>query len=152
MHTYLRTLISLLIFITLPCFGEDDPDALMKAYFEDFNANVDAKKLVSRYWYSTVTLYTPDSVEFLSTPREVARWYEDLQTSISDQGWVRSDILESKLCRSSENTAIYGIRFNRIFDNGNTSPGAAAYILIYQGQWRIAGLIFADPDKLIGCA
>lgn len=124
----------------------------MNTYFADFNAGRDAEEIAARYWSSQVTLYTPDSMEHLSSSAEVQEWLAGVQTGLARQGWVRTDVVEARICRSAEKTMLYSVRFNRVLGGGESSLGAATYILVFQGGWRIAGLIFARPENLAGCA
>ena len=127
------------------------PDEFMTRYIEAFNEGAPAEVMVQQYFKAPVTLYMPDEIRVLESDSAVADWLQEVSDALSDAGWVGTEITETAMCHANSRMIIYGVQFVRHFNHRISRESAAGYILINSDGWQIAGVLFADPNVLLGC-
>lgn len=131
--------------------GSDDVSNAVARYFDDFNRGLAASELVNAHWHPEASLYAPGGVVLFNDHQDTGNWLEALQAQIADDGWVRSEILDSSVCILGDTLALYSMKFKRVFSDGRESIGGGTYTLFKSDKWRIASLTVINPDGLMRC-
>lgn len=137
--------------ITATVQGSDEVSTAIDHYFEDFNRGMPALELVHAHWHPESVVFTSDAVKIFDGYKESASWVQEIQVSIAEDGWVRSEVVESAVCNLGDTLALYSMKFKRVFSDGREIISGGTYTLAKSDRWRIASVIFANPDDLVRC-
>lgn len=119
-------------------------------YFRDFNALLPPSYLVETYLDAPLSIFSSAGIRHLASKDEVESWLGQIQDGLEDSGWLRSELLETRLCMADENLAVFSMKLARVEEEGATILGGT-YTLFNTDRWRIVAIMIADPDRLLGC-
>ena len=132
--------------------ADDEIYEQMDSFFSDFNHGVPADAITERYFANEVFVLSPSGTDFYSTKAEATNWFGSVLQSIRKAGWVRSVLKDRSLCMIGENTALYGIQYDRVFSNQQEVPGSSIYTLEKRINWRVVAVTVTGTDLKLECA
>jgi len=119
-------------------------------YFRDFNEVRAPQYLADAYLSSPLTIVSSTGVRNLNSMEDVEGWLRQIQSTLQESGWLRSELLEARVCMTEENVAVFSMKLVRVGKDGRTALGAT-YTLFKSDRWRIATIMIASPDRLLSC-
>ena len=130
----------------------DTPESVVSRYIDAYSAGVPTTELVDTYWMPTVTVHPKG---LTANQLDAQAWAEVLETfrnQVTEQGWIRSEIVELHSCQLREELAIVSLSYNRVFKDGSKELDAVVYSLSGVDGWRLSSVWPVDIDALITCA
>lgn len=119
-------------------------------YLHDFNEVRTPQHLADAYFSSPLTIVSSTGVRNLNSMEDVRGWLLQIQSTLKESGWIRSEFLEARVCMAEENVAVFSMKLARIGKDGRTALGGT-YTLFKSDRWRIATIMIASPDRLLSC-
>ncbi len=149
----MRRAILIVLFSLASCIVNADSEIYnqMESFFTDFNDGVPADAMIERYFANEVFVVSLSGTGFYSTKTETENWFSSVLQSIRRAGWIRSILKDRSLCMIGETTALYGIRYDRIFSNESKVPGSSIYTLEKRDDWRVVAVTVTSNDLKLEC-
>jgi hypothetical protein len=131
--------------------ADDEIYEQMDSFFTDFNTSVAVDEMIGRYFSNEVFVVSPSGTDFYSSKDETAKWFGSVLQSIREAGWKRSILKDRALCMIGETSALYGIRYDRVFSNEREVPGSSIYTLEKSNEWRVVAVTVTSADLKLEC-
>jgi hypothetical protein len=119
-------------------------------YLRDFNEVRSPQHLAETYLSAPITIVSSEGVRHLASIEDVASWLRQMQKTLRESGWIRSEFLATRICMTADDVAVFSMKLARIGEAGPAVLGAT-YTLFRSDRWRIVAIMIGNPDRLLGC-
>ena len=129
----------------------DDERAIHGVVSEYYEAFVSDPAVAATHYGEPALIVLADKVFSLQTRGDVEEFLAKGRSSLKALGYSHTRMIESRIKRLNETTALYGTVAVRMKTDGTELERAAFTYLLHKGNrgWKIHELVATDVDKLI---